>query len=115
MRDKNKVMNYLAKLEKLERTKKLYTRFKYCLDIINEFGFKLFEEDIGNIVDNVIKIIDRNYKNICITFNKRYDRKTKKWNKRNMLDFVNSIINTFLGIKITQIKQKSNIYINLST
>jgi len=118
MRDKNKVLNELAKIEQLEssaslvKNKKLYSKFRWSLEILETLNLKLFEEEIIDIDDKIpelIKIIDPSYKQICLIFDKRYDRKPKKWKKKNILEFINSLLDIF-GICIAPKQEKSSQY-----
>ena len=96
-----------------------YLSHSYCINIINKAGFDINNK--GIILDNekmncnlneAIKYIDKNKKDISFRLPVNYHNKdfTKELTLRTKLDYVNNIIHGLYGIKIAKIDKNKKTY-----
>ncbi|KAF9196902.1 hypothetical protein BGZ49_002671 [Haplosporangium sp. Z 27] len=100
-------------------TRSRYIRLKYVVDILNPCGFtsilpsnivsaERLRIGIETIWDGLVKDIP----NMCTTLNKRRPT-TKIWKFRYKLDFLNSVLNEVLGVKIVSSdSRRTKYYLN---
>jgi hypothetical protein len=72
--------------------------------------FDKIEVELDQQIDKLLKIIDKEYTKICLTFHKLFHHKPRSWGKKNVLQFVNSILKVIFRIPICKTGNRTCIY-----